>query len=77
MPLGSAINKNAELERLTKEIEKTEKELQKAATKLENNEFVAHAPKQVVEQMNERLRQFESTLASLRAQHAKVAALPG
>ncbi len=77
VPLGSAINKNAELERLTKDIEKTEKELQKAATKLENNEFVAHAPKQVVEQMNARVQQFESALASLRAQHAKVAALPG
>jgi len=77
VPLGSVINKNAELERLTKEIEKTEKELQKAATKLENSEFVAHAPKQVVEQMNERVRQFESALTSLRAQHVKVAALPG
>jgi len=77
VPLGSVINKHAELERLTKEIEKTEKELQKAATKLENSEFVAHAPKQVVEQMNERVRQFESALASLRAQHVKVAALPG
>ncbi len=77
VPLGSVINKNAELERLSKEIEKTEKELQKAAAKLENSEFVAHAPKQVVEQMHERVRQFESALASLRAQHAKVAALPG
>ena len=76
VPLGSVINKNVELERLMKEIEKTEKELQKAATKLENSEFVAHAPKQVVEQMNERVRQFESALTSLRAQHVKVAALP-
>lgn len=77
VPLGSVINRNAELERLTKEIDKTEKELRKAATKLENSEFVAHAPKQVVEQMNERVRQCESALASLRAQHVKVAALPG
>jgi len=77
VPLGSAINKNAELERLAKEIEKTEKELQKAAAKLGNSEFVAHAPKAVVEQMNERVRQFESALASLRTQHAKVSALPG
>ena len=77
VPLGSVINKNAELERLTKEIDKTEKELQKAAAKLENSEFVAHAPKQVVEQMNERVRQFESALTSLRAQHSKVATLAG
>jgi len=77
VPLGSAINKQAELERLSKEMEKIEKDLQKAVTKLANSDFVARAPQQVVEQENERVRQFESALASLRAQHVKVAALPG
>jgi valyl-tRNA synthetase len=77
VPLGSVINKQAELERLTKEMEKIEKDLQKAVTKLANSEFVARAPKQVVEEVNERVRQFESALTSLRAQHVKVAALPG
>ena len=48
-----------------------------AVTKLANSDFVARAPKQVVEQENERVRQFESALASLRAQHVKVASLPG
>jgi valyl-tRNA synthetase len=76
VPLGSVINKQAELERLTKEIEKKEKDLLKEQTKLTNNEFVARAPKQVVDEVNERVRQFESALASLRAQHAKVTALP-
>ena len=77
VPLGSVINKQAELERLSKEMEKIEKDLQKAVTKLANSDFVARAPKQVVEQENERVRQFESALASLRVQHIKVAALPG
>jgi len=77
VPLGSVINKQAELERLNKEMEKIEKDLQKAVTKLANSDFVARAPKQVVEQENERVRQFESALASLRAQHVKVASLPG
>ncbi len=77
VPLGSVINKQAELERLTREIEKKEKDLLKEQTKLTNSEFVARAPKQVVEEVNERVRQFESALASLRAQHTKVAALPG
>jgi valyl-tRNA synthetase len=77
VPLGSIINKQAELERLTKEIEKKEKDLQKEQTKLTNSEFVARAPKQVVEEVNERVRQCESALASLRAQHTKVSALPG
>ena len=77
VPLGSVIDKQAELERLAKEMDKIEKDLQKAVTKLANGDFVARAPKQVVEQENERVRQFESALASLRAQHVKVAALPG
>ncbi len=77
VPLGSAIDKQAELDRLNKEMEKIEKDLQKAVTKLSNSDFVARAPQQVVEQENERVRQFKSALASLRAQHIKVAALPG
>ena len=77
VPLGSVINKQAELDRLTKEIEKKEKDLQKEKTKLTNSDFVARAPKQVVEEVNERVRQFESALVSLRTQQSKVAALPG
>jgi valyl-tRNA synthetase len=77
VPLGSVINKQAELERLAKEMEKIEKELQKSKAKLADSSFAARAPQQVVEQENERVRQRESALASLRAQHVKVAALPG
>jgi len=77
VPLGSAIDKQAELERLNKEIDKTDKDLQKEKTKLSNSEFVARAPKQVVEEVNERVQQFESKLVNLRSQHARVAALPG
>ena len=58
-------------------MERIEKELQKSRTKLADSSFAARAPQQVVEQENERVRQRESALASLRAQHAKVAALPG
>jgi valyl-tRNA synthetase len=76
VPLGSIINKQAELDRLSKEMDKQEKDLQKEKVKLANSDFVARAPKQVVEQTNERIRQFEAALASLRAQHAKVSALP-
>jgi valyl-tRNA synthetase len=76
VPLGSVINKQAELERLTKEMEKIEKELKKSKAKLADSSFAARAPQQVVEQENERVRQRETALASLRAQHVKVAALP-
>jgi valyl-tRNA synthetase len=77
IPLGSLIDKQAELARLGKEIEKTEKEIAKARGKLANADFVARAPKTVVEQENQRVQQFETALANLRTQHAKVAALSG
>ena len=77
IPLGSLIDKQAELERLSKEMEKIEKDLAKAKTKLANPEFVARAPKSVVEQENQRVQQFETALANLRSQRSKVEALPG
>jgi len=77
IPFGSLIDKQAELERLSKEMEKIEKDLAKAKTKLANPDFVARAPKNVVEQENQRVQQFETALANLRSQRSKVEALPG
>ncbi len=77
IPLGSLIDKQAELERLGKEMDKIEKELSKAKTKLANPDFVARAPKNVVEQEQGRVQQFETALTNLRVQRAKVEALPG
>jgi valyl-tRNA synthetase len=77
IPLGSLIDKQAELERLGKEMEKIEKDLSKAKTKLANPDFVARAPKNVVEQENQRVQQFETALANLSSQRSKVEALPG
>ncbi|HEX7044624.1 MAG TPA: valine--tRNA ligase [Burkholderiales bacterium] len=76
VPLGSLIDKRAELERLQKEISKFEKELAKARAKLANRDFVARAPAHVVEQERARVQQFEQALAKLDAQRAQVAALP-
>ena len=75
VPLGSLINKQAELERLHKEMEKIGKELVKAKTKLGNQDFIARAPKQVVDQENQRVQQFEAALASLKSQQARVESL--
>jgi len=77
VPLGSLINKQAELDRLGKEMEKLDKELAKAKAKLANADFVARAPKNVVDQENQRVQQFESALGNLRTQRAKVETLPG
>jgi valyl-tRNA synthetase len=76
IPLGSLIDKQAELERLGKEMDKLEKELSKAKTKLANPDFVARAPKNVVEQENQRVQQFETALTNLSRQRSKVEALP-
>lgn len=77
IPLGSLIDKQAELERLGKEMDKLKKELAKAKTKLANADFVARAPKNVVEQEQSRVQQFETALINLQNQRAKVEALPG
>ncbi|HYA38774.1 MAG TPA: class I tRNA ligase family protein, partial [Candidatus Methylomirabilis sp.] len=77
IPLGSLIDKGAELERLGREMEKIEKDLTKARTKLANADFVARAPQNVVEQEKDRVRQLEIALAKLRSQRAKVESLPG
>jgi valyl-tRNA synthetase len=57
-------------------MEKLEKEIAKAKGKLANADFVARAPKQVVEQEQQRVQEFETALANLKTQHTKVTALP-
>jgi valyl-tRNA synthetase len=76
VPLGSLIDKKAELERIKKEIERYQKELDKARGKLANQDFVARAPSHVVEQEKQRVQQFEEALAKLQAQKVQVEALP-
>ncbi len=75
VPLGAFINKHEELARLKNEIERTGKELAKARGKLANSDFVARAPKQVVEQELRRVREFEAILAELQKQRSQVDAL--
>jgi valyl-tRNA synthetase len=77
IPLGSLIDKQAELERLGKEIERCEKDLSKERTRLANPDFVTRAPKNVVEEAHGRVQEFETRLANLRHQRTKVEALPG
>ncbi|MHB8347005.1 MAG: valine--tRNA ligase [Acidiferrobacterales bacterium] len=75
VPLGAFINKNEELARLGKEIARVEREITKAGGKLANSDFVSRAPKQVVEQEQRRVREFEAILAELEKQRSQVAGL--
>ena len=77
VPLGAFINKQEELVRIKKEIDRVEKELVKAKAKLTNQDFVARAPVQVVEQEKGRVTEFETALAKLSQQRAQVEALAG
>jgi valyl-tRNA synthetase len=76
VPLGSVIDKNAELARLEKEIAKMEKEIEKAKAKLANSDFIARAPAPVVDQWRQNVQQSEQALTKLAAQRARVASLP-
>jgi valyl-tRNA synthetase len=73
VPLAGLIDKDAELARLTKEIEKLGKELVKSTAKLDNADYVARAPAEVVEKERNRVAEVEQALAKLntQAQHIR------
>ncbi|AOV16708.1 valine--tRNA ligase [Acidihalobacter aeolianus] len=75
IPLAGLIDKDVELARLTKEIGKLENGLKQSHGKLANENFVARAPVEVVEQERGRVRDMESALTRLREQHARIQAL--
>ena len=58
----------AERARLAKEMERLAGEIVKTQAKLANSSFVERAPAAVVDQERQRLVQFETTVAKLRAQ---------
>ena len=67
------LDRDAERDRLAKEIAGLAGEIGKARGKLANQGFVAKAPPAVVAQERERLTQFSKTLDELERQHAQFA----
>ncbi len=70
--LEVGVDKNAERERLGKELVRLETEIEKARAKLANQAFLEKAPASVVEQERERLVGFRGTLEKVRAQLQKL-----
>ncbi|MCR9279637.1 MAG: valine--tRNA ligase [Pseudomonadaceae bacterium] len=74
VPLAGAIDVDAELARLAKEIGKLEIEVNKVEGKLNNEKFVAKAPAEVVAKERARAEEYRDKLATLRTQHAELSA---
>ncbi|MGI4857912.1 MAG: valine--tRNA ligase [Janthinobacterium lividum] len=72
MALEVEIDLVAEKERLTKETARLQGEIDKARAKLQNESFVSRAPAVVVEQERKRLAEYETTLAKLAGQLARM-----
>ena len=72
LPLAGIVDVAAESARLAKETAKTEAEIEKSRAKLGNEQFVAKAPEEVVDEMRERLADLEATLAKLAAARKRV-----
>jgi len=68
IPLAGLIDKAAEQARLQKNIDRLEQEITRLNAKLGNENFVARAPKEVVDKERVKLAEAEAALASLRAQ---------
>lgn len=75
VPMGGLIDKDAEVNRLAKEIDRKEKERERAEGKISNPNFVDKAPADVVQKEKEKLKDLETALQQLIAQKARVASL--
>ncbi len=65
IPLGDLVDKDKEIERLTKEIEDTEGEIARANGKLNNQGFVAKAPQALIDSEKAKLAKYTELKAEL------------
>ena len=75
IPMAGLIDKDAELERLAKDIEKRAGELKGCAGQLANSNFVDKAPEAVVQKVRQRAAELQSALDNLREQQSRIATL--
>lgn len=75
IPMAGLVDKNAELDRLAKEIKRIDDEIGRIEAKLSNEGFVARAPEAVVAKEREKLAGYAESKAKLIEQQATIAAL--
>ncbi|WP_111643311.1 valine--tRNA ligase [Marinimicrobium alkaliphilum] len=75
VPMAGLIDKDAELERLNREIAKLEKDAERTQAKLNNSGFVDKAPVEVVNKERNRLAELQTALEKLREQAQRIADL--
>ena len=68
IPLEGLIDKDAEIQRLDKEIAKLEKVIKQSSGKLSNDNYVAKAPATVVQKEREKLAEMAQTVSQLQQQ---------
>jgi len=73
IPLEGLIDKGAEIQRLDKEITKLEKVIKQSSGKLNNENYVAKAPADVVQKERDKLTELEQALNQLKQQRASLA----
>ncbi len=73
VPLAGIIDVAAERERLGKQVARTQDDLAKARRKLDNQNFVANAPEEIVAKENARVAEFEQRVQQLTQQLARLA----
>lgn len=75
VPMAGLIDKDAELERINKQLTKTEGVVTGLQKKLSNDKFVNGAPEAVVAKERDKLAEAEATLVQLNEQKVKIEAL--
>ena len=77
IPMGELMDYDKELERLGGELERARGELERARGKLANENFVAKAPKALVESEKEKVTKFTERIAALEAKIEEISAAAG
>ena len=75
VPLAGIIDRDEELQRLERELGRIDSELQRLGKKLDNPQFVARAPAEVVDRERGKLAEQEQARARLLDQRARISAL--